>query len=123
MNKNWGKPNKYVVSVSEDKIIKLWNFDTFERKLVNVSFTKQNSPVLGAAFAGDDRIVCVTEEGAISIWNIVLNEETHLRNDLFKKVTVTSFSICPHASYLGAFGMKCGLVFVVDLRSKRHLEI
>lgn len=76
--------------------------------------------MVGALFAGDDRIICVTEAGLVTIWNIVLNEEMQLRNDLFTnfgKVTVTCFSVCPHANWLAAFGMKSGLIFIVDLRS------
>ena len=74
--------------------------------------------VIGAVFAGDDRVVSATSSGVVSVWNINTNESKFLK-DLFKnKVTLTCLSSCPHAGWLLAFGLSNGGVVVADLRSK-----
>lgn len=75
--------------------------------------------VIGVSFAGDNRIVSATSEGQVIIWNLVNNEHTIL-DSIFKTVkgTLTAFSICPHEASRAAFGLKNGLVIIVDLRGK-----
>lgn len=74
--------------------------------------------MIGATFAGDERIISVSEDGTIVIWNLPLNETNNIKELLGPKVSVTCISTCPHASWLTAFGLKNGLVIVTDLRSK-----
>lgn len=74
--------------------------------------------MVGVNFAGDEKVISVSEEGNVILFNISLNE-TNLLTGLFGfKVSVTCMSVCPHASWLSAFGLKNGLVVVADLRSK-----
>lgn len=73
--------------------------------------------MVGVTFAGDDRVISVSETGKIVIWNILLNSFDSL--DLFNgKDTVTCLSTCPHAAWLTAFGFKNGMVMICDLRRK-----
>ncbi|CAH1174063.1 unnamed protein product [Phaedon cochleariae] len=115
INKNWGKPNKFVVSVSEDKIIKVWNVETL-KKHASHNEHLAHSKVVGANFAGDDRIISVSEDGVIVVWNVGANKTIVLKDVFGFKATVTCLSTCPHAPWMTAFGLKNGLVLVTDLR-------
>lgn len=74
--------------------------------------------VIGATFAGDDRVISVSEDGIIVVWNINQNQTNVLKEIFGSKVTITCISTCPHANWMTAFGLKNGLVVVTDLRSK-----
>lgn len=74
--------------------------------------------VVGATFAGDDRVISVSKDGIIIIWNINQNQTNVLKDVFGSKVTISCISTCPHANFLTAFGLKNGLVVVTDLRSK-----
>ncbi|CAH0561332.1 unnamed protein product [Brassicogethes aeneus] len=114
VNKNWGEPFKHAVTVSEDKIIKLWDVETLTKKLSHKEHIIHER-VVGANFGGEDRVISVSENGKIVVWNILLNEFQKL--DIFgSKDVITCISTCPHAGWLTAFGMKNGLVAVCDLR-------
>ncbi|KAJ8945096.1 hypothetical protein NQ318_005277 [Aromia moschata] len=117
LNKNWGHPNKLLVTVGEDKLVKLWDVEILEKKLSH-SVHRSHSKISGATFAGDERIISVSEEGVIVVWNLGLNQTTILKDVFGFKVTVTCISTCPHANWLTAFGLKNGLVVVTDLRKQ-----
>ncbi|KAJ8984371.1 hypothetical protein NQ317_003519 [Molorchus minor] len=117
LNKNWGQPNKLLVTASEDRLVKLWSIDTLEKK-VSHSIHKTHNKVIGATFAGDERIISVSEDGIVVVWNVGPNQ-TNVLKDLFNfKVTITAISTCPHANWLTAFGLKNGLVVITDLRKQ-----
>lgn len=84
-------------------------------------FQTNHGKVVGATFAGDERVISVSEEGIIVIWNINTNETNVLKDIFTFKATVTCLSTCPHATWLTAFGLKNGLVIIADLRSKYYL--
>ncbi|KAL1490629.1 hypothetical protein ABEB36_013290 [Hypothenemus hampei] len=120
VNKNWGAPNKYLASISaEDRIVKLWDVESLKKKASHNKHVtlSDESRVVGVAFAGDDRVVSTSENGTVIVWNILKNETVAL-NNLFsgRKVFVTALSVCPHATWMAAFGMKSGLITLVDLR-------
>ncbi|XP_050309808.1 gem-associated protein 5-like [Anthonomus grandis grandis] len=117
INRNWGQPHKYAVSLSENAIIKLWDIETLEKKSSHNRhfFTDTKSKVIGACFAGDDRIISAEDTGTIIVWNFI-KHETNVIKSLFSKITLTCLSVCPFATWLVAFGLKSGLVIVTDLR-------
>ncbi|XP_044254324.1 gem-associated protein 5 [Tribolium madens] len=116
LNRKWKEPHSYVVSLGEENVIKVWDLDTFEKKTSNKDHLEHKNPVIGAVFAGDDRVVSASSTGFIHLWNINTNESKPLK-DLFKsKVTLTCLSSCPHAGWLVAFGLINGVVIVADLR-------
>ncbi|ERL91557.1 hypothetical protein D910_08887 [Dendroctonus ponderosae] len=103
INRNWGLPYKYAVSTSE----------------IDHTVKSKDGTVVGAAFAGDERVVVVFESGQAIVWNIAKEETTEtifLLNKVVRKSPITCFSVCPHASWLLALGMKNGLIVVVDIR-------
>uniref|UniRef100_A0AAR5PFF8 Gem-associated protein 5 n=1 Tax=Dendroctonus ponderosae TaxID=77166 RepID=A0AAR5PFF8_DENPD len=118
INRNWGLPYKYAVSTSEiDHTVKVWDVERLEKKTQR-KFSKDGT-VVGAAFAGDERVVVVFESGQAIVWNIAKEETTEtifLLNKVVRKSPITCFSVCPHASWLLALGMKNGLIVVVDIR-------
>lgn len=74
-------------------------------------------------FAGNDRIVSVSEDGFVIIWRYASDELVTL-NDLFApKAKVCCVSSCPHAGYIIAFGLRNGLIVITDLRSKNFKHI
>ncbi|XP_060517514.1 gem-associated protein 5-like isoform X2 [Cylas formicarius] len=115
LNKNWGKPNKLAATVAEDKIVKVWNLWTLEKKISHDKHLNQEK-VAGVAFAADDRVISVSENGVVVVWNVVLNQTRELSNLFDSKVVITCLSTCPHASWLTAFGLKSGLIVITDLR-------
>ncbi|EFA02425.1 gem-associated protein 5 [Tribolium castaneum] len=116
LNRRWKEPHSYVVSLGEDSVMKVWDLDTFEKKTSNRDHVEHKNPVIGAVFAGDDRVVSASSTGFVHVWNINTNESKPLV-DLFKsKVTLTCLSSCPHAGWLMAFGLNNGVVIVADLR-------
>ncbi|XP_066260385.1 gem-associated protein 5 isoform X2 [Euwallacea similis] len=119
INKNWGNPHKYAVTTSEDKVVKLWDVESVTKKGAHNKHLHldEEAKMVGANFAGDDRVISVVEKGTIVIWNISTNE-TGVLNSVFgvHKVTITCFSVCPHITWLAAFGMSKGLIVIVDLR-------
>ncbi|XP_066156134.1 gem-associated protein 5 isoform X2 [Euwallacea fornicatus] len=120
INKNWGKPHKYAVTTSEDKVVKLWDVESVTKKGAHNKHLHldEETKMVGANFAGDDRVISVVDKGTIIIWNISTNE-TGVLNSLFgvHKVTITCFSVCPHITWLAAFGMSKGLIVIADLRN------
>lgn len=123
INRNWGNPHKYAVTVSEDKVVKLWDIDMLERVQSHNKHLTDNSKskVICAQFAGDDRVISVSENGEIVIWNLVQNETKSLTLLSEIKATVTCMSVCPHASWLAAFGLKTGLIVILDLRKNGQI--
>ncbi|CAG9772044.1 unnamed protein product [Ceutorhynchus assimilis] len=116
LNRNWGDPHKYAVTVSEDKIVKAWDVEKLEKISSHDKHLADQSKIVGASFAGDVRIVSVSETGSVILWYLS-TDETNSINSLFgNKVTVTCMSICPHANWLAVFGLKSGLIVVTDLR-------
>ncbi|XP_072382059.1 uncharacterized protein [Diabrotica undecimpunctata] len=114
LNRNWGPSKKFAVS-SDDKIVKLWNVETC-KKIESHSKHVSDNRIAGITFAGDDRVISVSDDGNIVIWNILNNETKVLKEVFGMKVSITCISTCPHASWLTAFGLKSGLVMVADLR-------
>ncbi|KAJ8913469.1 hypothetical protein NQ315_013849 [Exocentrus adspersus] len=117
INKNWGNPHKLLVTVAEDNIIKLWDIETRKKKLGHNGHAGHGK-IIGATFAGDDRVISVSEGGIIVVWNVTLNQINTLKDIFGLKVTITCISTCPHATWLTAFGLKNGLVVVTDLRKQ-----
>ncbi|KAG5877680.1 hypothetical protein JTB14_003835 [Gonioctena quinquepunctata] len=115
LNKNWGQPNKFAVTVSEDKVVKIWNVET-RKKHSSHNEHLGHQKVIGATFAGDERVISVSEDGIIVVWSVSLNQTKLFKDLLGTKVNVTCISTCPHATWLTAFGLKNGLVVVADLR-------
>ncbi|XP_076270678.1 gem nuclear organelle associated protein rigor mortis [Rhynchophorus ferrugineus] len=116
INPNWGSPHKYIVSLGEDKIVNLWDAESLKKINQHNRHINEKSPgsVVGASFAEDDVVVSVLENGDVIKWNILRNE-THILKFLHgSKITV--FSICPHARWMVAFGLKNGQIFIGDLR-------
>lgn len=139
INRNWGQPHKLLVTVAEDNIIKLWDIETRKKKIGHNAHVSHcikvkkiyislkticlilqagHGKVIGATFAGDDKVISVSEGGTIIVWNLTLNQTKVLKDIFGSKVTITCISTCPHANWLTAFGLKNGLVIVTDLRSK-----
>ncbi|KAJ8926424.1 hypothetical protein NQ314_021212 [Rhamnusium bicolor] len=117
INKSWGQPNKLLVTAAADRIIKCWNVETMEKKCSHMEHINHNrGPVVGAAFAGDDRVISASEDGGVVVWNIKSNQTVYLKYLFSFKVTITCISTCPHSTWLAAFGLKNGLVLVTDLR-------
>lgn len=73
--------------------------------------------MVGATFAGNEKIVSVTEGGFIVIWRHSTNEVKGINDLLGYKVHVSCISSCMHAPWITAFGLKTGLIVVADLRS------
>ncbi|XP_057667070.1 gem-associated protein 5-like [Diorhabda carinulata] len=120
LNKNWGEPKKWAVSISDDKTVKIWEVTTGKKHLDHDKHLSDKK-VIAAAFAGDDRVVSVSEDGNIVVWNVALNDTTEIKNIFGTKVTITCMSTCPHANWLTAFGLKSGLVVVTDIRKSGKL--
>lgn len=74
--------------------------------------------MIGATFSATDKVVAVSENGFVSIWRVLSDEVTSIKNLFPPKTHITTLLACPHASWLIAFGTKCGLVIVADIRSK-----
>uniref|UniRef100_A0A6P7G133 Gem-associated protein 5-like isoform X3 n=1 Tax=Diabrotica virgifera virgifera TaxID=50390 RepID=A0A6P7G133_DIAVI len=120
INRNWGPSKKFAAS-SDDKIVKLWNLET-DKKLESHDKHASDNRIVGITFAGDDRVISVSDDGNIVIWNIINNETKVLHKGLFgMKVSISCISTCPHANWLTAFGLKSGLVIVADLRKDGKL--
>lgn len=74
--------------------------------------------MIGAVFAGEDRVVSAATNGSLVIWNFA-NNEVKLIKKLFKqKVVITCLSSCPHAAWLVAFGLNTGGVVIANVKSK-----
>ncbi|XP_074038837.1 gem-associated protein 5 isoform X2 [Leptinotarsa decemlineata] len=132
VNKNWGQPCKFAVTASEDKIVKVWNINTMRKysshskhvsqissnvtSLKNVDFQLNHGRIIGATFSGDEKVISVSEDGVIVVWNLSVNVTTVLQDLLGVRSNVTCISSCPHASWLLAVGLKNGLVIIVDVR-------
>lgn len=69
-------------------------------------------------YAGVDKVIAAFEKGIIAVWRYNAKEVLYLREIFAPKEVVTCMQICPHVSYLAAFGLKTGYVTVVDLRSE-----
>ncbi|XP_018568237.1 gem-associated protein 5 isoform X2 [Anoplophora glabripennis] len=117
INRNWGQPHKLLVTVAEDNVVKLWDIETRKKKLGHNAHVG-HAKVIGATFAGDDRVISASEDGIIIVWNITQNQTNVLKEVFGSKVTITCISTCPHAIWLTAFGLKNGLVIVTDLRKQ-----
>lgn len=136
MNPNWELGNMLAVSAGEDRVVKLWNIEdcsckcvhnahtvsnyfNLMRKFIDIPIFQSNSDkLIGACFAGNDKIVSVSENGFITIWRTLTNEITPLKNVFPFKVQITTLATCPHSPWLVAFGVRQGLVIITDLRSK-----
>ncbi|RZC35001.1 gem-associated protein 5, partial [Asbolus verrucosus] len=116
LNKKWKDPHSFIVSLGEENMIKVWDFESYERIFSNKEHMEHKQPVVGAVFAGDDRVVSAAANGVIIIWNIIANESKVLKDLFNSKVTLTCLSSCPHAAWLLAFGLNNGCVIVADLR-------
>nr|XP_022912790.1 gem-associated protein 5 [Onthophagus taurus] len=116
VNSNWGLGNKLVVSASEDKIIHLWNAETYLLHSTNSTHTTQEDKLIGSVFLGIDKIVSISENGFISLWRFKSGETITFKNIFGFKSRITTLTACPHLSWMMAFGLSCGLVVIADLR-------
>lgn len=71
----------------------------------------------GVIFAGNERIISVSENGFIVIWKYNTQEISVIKDLLGNKVHVNCISSCLHAPWLTAFGLKNGLIILADIRS------
>ncbi|XP_044748302.1 gem-associated protein 5 [Coccinella septempunctata] len=112
----WDFPNKWVLCSWEDNLIKIWDIKKRQWKKCSPSHKGDRDNLVGARFLTEDRILSVTESGAIALCHIPQLKFSHLPNVLQSKVNVACFAPCPHSSSLVALGLKNGLIVVVDLR-------
>lgn len=112
---------KQIVSVGEDRIVNLWDFETLSFLMSHKSHENNSTNIVTAGFAGE-RIISVTENGQIAVWRITVNTVQTLSNIFGNKVKVMCMALCPHVTYLSAFGLVSGLVVVADLRGKLFLK-
>nr|CAI5852135.1 unnamed protein product [Callosobruchus analis] len=115
INPKWKVMGKLLVSTAEDKYVKVWDLETYEIKVSHQQHLKSNR-IVTAAFAGVERVVSVSDDGHVIVWNIKNNEMVHMKNLFNAKVTVTQMSVCPHYTKMAVFGLKNGVILVVDLR-------
>nr|CAH7740183.1 unnamed protein product [Callosobruchus chinensis] len=114
VNSKFGEDGSLLVTTAEDKYVKLWDMERFEIKAAHHQHVKSNR-IVSAAFAGSHKVVSVSDDGHIIVWSFNNNEMLHMTNMFNAKVTLTSMSICPHYPRLVAFGMKSGLIVVLNL--------
>ncbi|XP_017772200.1 PREDICTED: gem-associated protein 5 [Nicrophorus vespilloides] len=117
-NPNWADPDKLILSSGSDKLVKLWDGDTYKRVAKLNTHTTTDAKLVGATFAGKDKVVSVSEDGFITIWRFRSNEKNVLKNMFGSKVHVTAISSCPHAPWLAAFGFKSGMIVIADMRKE-----
>nr|CAH7720074.1 unnamed protein product [Callosobruchus chinensis] len=114
VNSKFGEDSSLLVTTAEDKYVKLWDMERFEIKLAHHQHGRSNR-IVSAAFAGSHKVVSVSDDGHIIVWSFNNNEKLHMTNIFNPNMTPTSMSICPHDPSLAAFGMKSGLIVVVNL--------
>ncbi|KAF5277597.1 hypothetical protein FQA39_LY06090 [Lamprigera yunnana] len=121
INQNWGNPNKWAVSVGDDKVVQLIDVSTGTSKISHVGHKTRNDQVAGVAFAGEDKVVSCSEGGLIIIWKISTNDLSSLNMLANLNLKVSTISVCPHASWLMAVGFKRGFVAIVDLKKSGRM--
>ncbi|GLV35254.1 Ciao1 [Carabus blaptoides fortunei] len=119
-NSSWGNPDKTIVSIGEDRIVRLWNINTCS--LINYHKGHEiNSDALADVSLLKDRVITVSELGYIIIWSLATNTQVALPDIFKQKVRIRCMSSCPHMPWLTAFGLNSGIVFIVDLRKHGNI--
>ncbi|CAH1998184.1 unnamed protein product [Acanthoscelides obtectus] len=117
INPKWSE-KQLLVTAGEDKFVKLWDMAHYDTMGMHQQHL-QSEKVIAAEFCGSDKILSVSNDGHVVLWNYIRNEMSHLSNIFGSvKVTVTGCSICPHNPNVAAFGLKTGLILIVDLKGK-----
>ncbi|KAK4887150.1 hypothetical protein RN001_003421 [Aquatica leii] len=116
VNRNWGNPNKWAVSVGEDNVVQLLDISTYTSKISHVGHKTHSDKIVGAEFAGEDRVISVSEKGFIIIWKLSTSSLSSINTIKDANVKVSTISICPHASWLIAVGTKRGGILIADLK-------
>ncbi|KAF5272564.1 hypothetical protein FQR65_LT04903 [Abscondita terminalis] len=116
VNRNWGNPNKWAVSVGEDNVIQLLDISTCTAKISHVGHKTHQDKVIAAEFAGEDRVVSISEKGLIIIWKLSNSDLSSVNAIKESNVRVSTMSICPHATWLMAIGTRKGCILITDLR-------
>ncbi|CAH1979283.1 unnamed protein product [Acanthoscelides obtectus] len=117
INLKWSE-KQLLVTAGEDKFVKLWDMAHYDIMGMHQQHL-QSEKVIAAEFCGSDKILSVSNDGHVVLWNYIRNEMSHLSNIFGSvKVTVTGCSICPHNPNVAAFGLKTGLILIVDLKGK-----
>lgn len=113
---NFGSSDKTVAIFSDEGHISLWDVGAGSLKQTQQNPSPIHDKLIGGDFADPDKIIAVYERGLITIWRIGINEVTCIKDIFAPKDQVTCITVNPHISWMAAFGLKNGLVVVLDLR-------
>ncbi|KAK5643800.1 hypothetical protein RI129_007645 [Pyrocoelia pectoralis] len=116
LNINWGNPNKWAVSVAEDNVVQLLDIATSTPKMSHMGHKTHSDRLIGAVFAGEDKVVSVSERGFMIIWTLSTNNLTPINTLNASSVRVSTISSCPHAPWLISLGLKKGGIIIMDLK-------
>ncbi|GJQ82382.1 hypothetical protein Trydic_g447 [Trypoxylus dichotomus] len=112
----WNSDKKLIVSAGEDKLVKIWDVVEMVCLYENATHFSRVEKIVGSVFTFNNSAVSVSETGFTTVWNSETNKITTLKNMFSFKVEITTLSACPVLPWYVAFGSKCGLVLIIDIR-------